>query len=111
MPSRSSRDQPRRECRYAAVWSRAFVYVGICFGFFLLQLLIATLLDRARWRLYPKLFLLAPLYTIYFWGNLADDVRRRLSAGILPARSRPMAAHMRNANCERHPRRVRELPP
>ncbi len=52
----------------AAVWSRAFVYVGICFGFFLLQLLIATLLDRARWRLYPKLFLLAPLYTIYFWG-------------------------------------------
>ena len=52
----------------AAVWSRAFVYVGICFAFFLLQLLIATLLDRSRWRLYPKLFLLAPLYTIYFWG-------------------------------------------
>lgn len=52
----------------AAVWNRAFVYVGICFGFFLLQLLIATLLDRSRWNLYPKLFLLAPLYTIYFWG-------------------------------------------
>ena len=52
----------------AAVFSRAFVYVGICFGFFLLQLLIATLLDRSRWRLYPKLFLLAPLYTIYFWA-------------------------------------------
>jgi biofilm PGA synthesis N-glycosyltransferase PgaC len=52
----------------SAVWSRAFVYVGICFGFFLLQLLIATLLDRERWRLYPKLFLLAPLYTVYFWG-------------------------------------------
>ena len=56
------------EVANAAVWSRAFVYVGICFGFFLLQLLIATLLDRSRWRLYPKLFLLAPLYTIYFWG-------------------------------------------
>jgi biofilm PGA synthesis N-glycosyltransferase PgaC len=52
----------------AAVWSRAFVYVGICFGFFLLQLLIATFLDRSRWWLYPRLFLLAPLYTIYFWG-------------------------------------------
>ncbi|MGI9087384.1 MAG: glycosyltransferase [Chthoniobacterales bacterium] len=52
----------------SAVWSRALVYVGICFGFFLLQLFIATLLDRTRWRLYPRLFLLAPLYTIYFWG-------------------------------------------
>ena len=51
----------------ATIWSRAFVYVGICFGFFLLQLLIATLLDRSRWRLYPKLFCLDPLYTIYFW--------------------------------------------
>ena len=41
---------------------------GICFGFFIIQLLIAILLERARWRLYPKLFLLAPLYPIYFWG-------------------------------------------
>ena len=53
---------------HAALWSRALVYAGICFGFFLLQLLIATLLERARWRLYPWLFLLAPLYPIYFWG-------------------------------------------
>ncbi|MDQ6764696.1 MAG: glycosyltransferase [Verrucomicrobiota bacterium] len=52
----------------SAIWSRAFVYVGICFAFFLLQMLIATLLDRSRWWLYPKLFVLAPLYTIYFWG-------------------------------------------
>ena len=43
--------------------SRAFVYFGICFGFFFMQLVIATLLDRARWRTYPKLFLLAPFYT------------------------------------------------
>ncbi len=53
---------------HGAVWSRVLVYVAICFGFFLLQLLIATLLDRSRWRLYPKLFLLAPLYPIYFWA-------------------------------------------
>ncbi|MDQ2659641.1 MAG: hypothetical protein M3Y03_04400, partial [Verrucomicrobiota bacterium] len=52
----------------SAIWHRAVVYISICFAFFLMQLLIATLLDRARWRLYPKLFLLAPFYTIYFWG-------------------------------------------
>ncbi len=52
----------------AAIWNRVFVYAGICFGFFLLQLVIATLLDRTRWRIYPKLFLLAPFYTFYFWG-------------------------------------------
>jgi biofilm PGA synthesis N-glycosyltransferase PgaC len=52
---------------HAAVWSRVLVYFGICFGFFLLQLVIATLLDRARWSTYPKLFLLAPFYTLYFW--------------------------------------------
>ncbi|MEP6809703.1 MAG: glycosyltransferase family 2 protein [Chthoniobacterales bacterium] len=51
-----------------AVWNRVFVYFGICFGFFLFQLFIATLLDRDRWRLYPKLFLLAPFYTVYFWA-------------------------------------------
>lgn len=42
-------------------------YFAICFGFFLCQVLIATLLDRARWRLYPWLFLVAPLYPLYFW--------------------------------------------
>lgn len=55
------------EIVHAAVWSRVLVYFGICFGFFLLQLIIATLLDRARWSTYPKLFLLAPFYTVYFW--------------------------------------------
>jgi biofilm PGA synthesis N-glycosyltransferase PgaC len=53
---------------HPAVWNRALVYVGICFAFFLLQLVIATVLDRARWSTYPKLFLLAPFYTIYFWA-------------------------------------------
>ncbi|MDQ2659046.1 MAG: glycosyltransferase [Verrucomicrobiota bacterium] len=53
---------------HAAVWSRMLVYVSICFGFFVVQLLIATLLDRERWRLYPRLFLLAPFYTFYFWA-------------------------------------------
>ena len=48
--------------------SHLFVYIGICFGFFFCQLGIATLLDRARWRLYPKLFLVAPLYPLYFWA-------------------------------------------
>jgi poly-beta-1,6-N-acetyl-D-glucosamine synthase len=52
---------------HAAVGMRALVYSGICFGFFFVQVLIATLLDRARWKLYPKLFLLAPLYPIYFF--------------------------------------------
>ena len=52
---------------HPAVGVRALVYSGICFGFFFVQLLIATLLDRARWRLYPKLFLLSPLYPIYFF--------------------------------------------
>lgn len=52
---------------HAAIWSRVFVYFGICLGFFLMQLVIATLLDRARWTTYPKLFLLAPFYTLYFW--------------------------------------------
>ena len=52
---------------HPAIWNRALVYVGICFAFFLLQLVIATILDRARWSTYPKLFLLAPFYTIYFW--------------------------------------------
>ena len=33
-----------------------------------MQLVIATLLDRARWTTYPKLFLLAPFYTLYFWA-------------------------------------------
>lgn len=56
------------EVAYSAVWNRALVYFGICFAFFLLQLIIATLLDRARWSVYPKLFLLAPFYTIYFWA-------------------------------------------
>lgn len=50
-----------------AVGVRALVYAGICFGFFFVQLLIATLLDRARWKLYPKLFLLSPLYPVYFF--------------------------------------------
>ncbi len=53
---------------HGAVWSRVLVYFGICLGFFFLQLIIATLLDRARWSTYPKLFLLAPFYTIYFWA-------------------------------------------
>jgi biofilm PGA synthesis N-glycosyltransferase PgaC len=52
---------------HSAVGVRALVYAGICFGFFFVQLLIATLLDRARWKLYPKLFLLSPLYPIYFF--------------------------------------------
>jgi hypothetical protein len=51
-----------------AVVVRALVYAGICFGFFFVQLLIATLLDRSRWKLYPKLFLLSPLYPIYFFA-------------------------------------------
>ncbi len=51
-----------------ALLTRALVYSGICFGFFFLQVLIATLLDRTRWRLYPKLFVLAPLYPIYFFA-------------------------------------------
>ncbi|MGI8821112.1 MAG: glycosyltransferase [Chthoniobacterales bacterium] len=51
-----------------AILMRALVYSGICFAFFFMQLLIATLLDRGRWRLYPKLFLLAPLYPIYFFA-------------------------------------------
>ncbi|MDQ6622196.1 MAG: glycosyltransferase [Verrucomicrobiota bacterium] len=53
---------------HPAIFSRALVYVGICLAFFLLQLVIATLLDRARWSVYPKLFLLAPFYTFYFWA-------------------------------------------
>ncbi|MDQ6938899.1 MAG: glycosyltransferase [Verrucomicrobiota bacterium] len=52
---------------HSALVSRMLVYFGICFGFFLLQLVIATSLDRARWKVYPKLFLLSPFYTIYFW--------------------------------------------
>jgi biofilm PGA synthesis N-glycosyltransferase PgaC len=52
---------------HPALGVRALVYAGICFGFFFVQLLIATLLDRGRWRLYPKLFLLSPLYPIYFF--------------------------------------------
>ncbi|MDQ6656053.1 MAG: glycosyltransferase, partial [Verrucomicrobiota bacterium] len=51
-----------------ALLTRALVYSGICFAFFFLQVLIATLLDRARWKLYPKLFLLAPLYPLYFFA-------------------------------------------
>ncbi len=51
-----------------AVWNRALVYFGICLSFFFLQLIIAAFLDRARWRTYPKLFLLAPFYTVYFWA-------------------------------------------
>ena len=47
--------------------SHLLTYVAICFAFFLVQLLIASLLDRARWRLYPLLFLVAPLYPLYFW--------------------------------------------
>ncbi|MGZ5503686.1 MAG: glycosyltransferase [Chthoniobacterales bacterium] len=57
-----------QEIMHSATWSRVWVYFGICLGFFLLQLVIATLLDRARWRTYPKLFLLAPFYTVYFWA-------------------------------------------
>ena len=49
------------------IWTHALVYVGICFAFFVFQLLVAILLDRSRWRLYPKLLLLAPLYPVYFW--------------------------------------------
>lgn len=52
----------------SAIVVRALVYAGICFGFFFVQLLIATLLDRSRWSLYPKLFLLSPLYPIYFFA-------------------------------------------
>ncbi len=52
---------------HSALLSRMLVYFGICFAFFLLQLVIATSLDRARWSTYPKLFLLSPFYTIYFW--------------------------------------------
>jgi hypothetical protein len=52
---------------HPALGVRALVYSGICLGFFIIQVLIATLLDRARWKLYPKLFLLAPLYPIYFF--------------------------------------------
>ena len=59
------RDEP---LTHHAVLSRMLVYFGICLGFFLLQLVIATSLDRARWSTYPKLFLLAPFYTIYFWA-------------------------------------------
>lgn len=51
----------------SALGVRALVYAGICFGFFFVQVLIATLLDRSRWHVYPKLFLLAPLYPIYFF--------------------------------------------
>lgn len=53
---------------HSAVWAHALVYAGICFGFFVFQLLVATMLDRSRWRIYPKLFVLAPLYPIYFWA-------------------------------------------
>ncbi|MEP6955993.1 MAG: glycosyltransferase family 2 protein [Chthoniobacterales bacterium] len=56
------------EVFHPALGVRALVYAGICFAFFFLQVLIATLLDRARWRLYPKLFLLAPLYPVYFFA-------------------------------------------
>jgi biofilm PGA synthesis N-glycosyltransferase PgaC len=52
---------------HPALGVRALVYSAICFGFFFVQVLIATLLDRARWDLYPKLFLLAPLYPLYFF--------------------------------------------
>ena len=50
------------------VYSHLLVYAGICFGFFFFQVVVATLLDRSRWRLYPKLFLVAPLYPLYFWA-------------------------------------------
>lgn len=56
------------ETFHLALGVRAVVYAAICFGFFFVQLVIATLLDRARWKLYPKLFLLAPLYPIYFFA-------------------------------------------
>ncbi len=53
---------------HPAVLARVLVYAGICFGFFVFQVLVSTLLDRARWRLYPRLFLLSPLYPLYFWA-------------------------------------------
>jgi biofilm PGA synthesis N-glycosyltransferase PgaC len=57
-----------RPIEHSAKWTHALVYVALCFCFFLFQLLVATLLDRSRWRLYPKLFLLAPIYPVYFWA-------------------------------------------
>ena len=94
----------------AAVWSRAFVYVGICFGFFLLQLLIATLLDRSRWRLYPKLFLLAPLYTIYFWAISLTTFVVGFPQGFFRHDSGQWQRTMRNAElASRHPRGVRMM--
>ncbi len=52
----------------AILLNHLLIYASICFVFFLVQLLIATLLDHARWRLYPLLFLVAPLYPLYFWA-------------------------------------------
>lgn len=56
-----------QEVTHPAVFSRMVVYFGICLAFFLMQLVIATSLDRSRWTTYPKLFLLSPFYTVYFW--------------------------------------------
>ncbi len=50
------------------VVSRMVVYAGIGFGFFFVQLLIASFLDRGPWRRYPGLLMLAPLYPLYFWA-------------------------------------------
>lgn len=47
--------------------SHFLLYTGICYAFFILQLLVAILLDLSRRRIYPWLFLVAPLYPLYFW--------------------------------------------
>ncbi|MDQ6861934.1 MAG: hypothetical protein M3032_12360 [Verrucomicrobiota bacterium] len=69
---------------HAALWNRALVYFGICLSFFFLQLVIATLLDRARWKTYPKLFLLAPFSIIYFWVISLTSFVVGFSARLLP---------------------------
>lgn len=49
-----------------ALAQQSFVYLGICVGFFLIQLLIAEVLDRRPGRDFLRILLVAPLYPFYF---------------------------------------------
>lgn len=65
------------------VLSHDWVFLSVYLGVFALQIVSAMVSDGMRWRRYPVLLLLVPVYPIYFWTILFSSYFFGFTKGFL----------------------------